>query len=97
MLILAGTTESSFAVGPGKTLTWNTEVDNVVFDGRVHARQGLTCMDCHDEPFQTRKGAAMMKMSEINAGNFCGKCHNGTKGFDSRDPNNCSRCHKKKP
>jgi c(7)-type cytochrome triheme protein len=35
-----------------------------------------------------------MEMSKINKGDFCGKCHNGQKGFDVKDPKNCDRCHR---
>jgi len=35
----------------------------------------------------------MMTMKDMEAGKFCGGCHNGTKAFAIKD--NCAKCHKK--
>lgn len=98
------------AVPPGRTLEWAGAKDSpgkVVFDGKVHADKGLKCNDCHTEIFPMKKGATKMTMADINAGKFCGKCHNGIKMIDrvtersllvvfkSSDEANCARCHKK--
>ncbi len=95
LVIVVFVSNEVLAVPPGKVLTWNTGTDQVVFDGRVHAAAGLACADCHDKLFQTRKGAAVMRMKNINEGQFCGKCHNGKKAFNANDPNNCSKCHRR--
>jgi c(7)-type cytochrome triheme protein len=42
-----------------------------------------------------KKGADKMTMADMNAGKFCGECHNGTKAFKTDDPANCAKCHKK--
>ncbi len=85
---------SAFAVGPGKTLTWEDGAQGkVTFDGKVHADKGLKCGDCHTKIVPMKKGD--MKMADINAGKYCGACHNGEKAFKASDPANCAKCHKK--
>ncbi len=87
---------SALAVPPGKTVEYaGGGAGKVVFDGKVHADKGLKCNDCHTKIFQMKKGTAKMKMADINAGKFCGECHNGTKAFKSSDAANCAKCHKK--
>jgi c(7)-type cytochrome triheme protein len=87
--------ESALAVPPGKTVEWQTPAGKVVFDGKVHADKGLKCNECHTKIFKMKKGSAEMTMAEINAGKFCGECHNGEKAFKADDAANCGRCHKK--
>jgi c(7)-type cytochrome triheme protein len=87
---------SAVAVPPGKTVEFaGGALGKVTFDGKVHADKGLKCNDCHTKIFQMKKGSAKMKMADINAGKFCGECHNGTKAFKSSDAANCAKCHKK--
>lgn len=87
---------SAMAVPPGKTVEYaGGGAGKVVFDGKIHADKGLKCNDCHTKIFQMKKGTAKMKMADINAGKFCGECHNGTKAFKSSDAANCAKCHKK--
>ena len=83
------------AVPSGKTAEWDASMGKVTFDGKVHADKGLKCMDCHSKIFKMKKGSTEMKMADINAGKFCGECHNGTKAFATNDQANCARCHKK--
>lgn len=87
---------SAMAVNPGKTVEYAGGTQGkVVFDGKVHADKGLKCNDCHTKIFQMKKGAAKITMADMNAGKFCGECHNGTKAFASKDAANCGKCHKK--
>jgi c(7)-type cytochrome triheme protein len=95
MLVLA---LSAYAVPSGKTVEFEPKgAAKVVFDGKVHADKGLKCADCHSAPalFKMKKGGDVITMSDINAGKFCGACHNGTKAFSAKDAANCSKCHKK--
>ncbi len=85
---------SAFAVPPGKTIEYE-KGGKVTFDGKIHADKGLKCNDCHTKVFQMKKGTSAMKMEDINAGKFCGTCHNGTKAFKASDTANCAKCHKK--
>ncbi len=97
VLIAVSFISSAMAVPPGKTLEWEPKgAGKVVFDGKTHADKGLKCMDCHTKIFKMKKGTATMTMAEINAGKFCGECHNGTKAFAAKDAANCSKCHAKK-
>jgi c(7)-type cytochrome triheme protein len=82
---------SAFAVGPGKTLEWE-KGGKVVFSGDAH--KSAKCADCHQSGlFKMKKGADAMTMKDMEAGKFCGACHNGTKAFAIKD--NCAKCHKK--
>jgi c(7)-type cytochrome triheme protein len=83
---------SAFAVGPGKTLEFE-KGGKVVFSGDAHAK-GAKCADCHASGlFKMKKGGDEMTMKDMEAGKFCGACHNGTKAFAIKD--NCAKCHKK--
>ncbi|MCL4457033.1 MAG: cytochrome c3 family protein [Nitrospirae bacterium] len=87
---------SAMAVPPGKTAEFKGgALGKVTFDGKTHADKGLKCNDCHTKIFQMKQGSAKMKMADINAGKFCGECHNGTKAFKTSDAANCTKCHKK--
>lgn len=97
VLLSAGMLASSaHAIQPGKTVSWETSMGKVVFDGKNHADAGFKCLDCHSKIFKMKKGSTTMKMADINAGKFCGKCHNGTKAFASKEKDNCEMCHSKK-
>jgi c(7)-type cytochrome triheme protein len=86
---------SAMAVPAGKTVEFDNPQGKVTFDGKLHADKGLKCNDCHPKIFQMKKGADKMTMADMNAGKFCGECHNGTKAFKTDDPANCAKCHKK--
>jgi c(7)-type cytochrome triheme protein len=95
VLILGIIATSAEAVPPGKTADWDAPMGKVTFDGKVHADKGLKCLDCHSKIFKMKKGSTEMKMADIHAGKFCGECHNGKKAFETNNPDNCVRCHKK--
>ncbi len=80
---------SAFAVGPGKTVEFE-KGGKVVFSGDAH--KGAKCNDCHASLFKMKKGADAMTMKDMEAGKFCGACHNGTKAFSVKE---CDKCHKK--
>jgi c(7)-type cytochrome triheme protein len=92
MVLIA--TGSAHAVGPGKTLEFTgSSQGGVVFDGSTHKNAGLTCSDCHNmEMFpRMKRGTVKITMSEMFAGKYCGRCHNGKDAFMIKD--NCTRCH----
>src|SRR5450759_3682831 len=80
----------------GGDLTFSPKGANkVVFSHQIHVTEkGLKCSGCHYHVFQMTKGSYKMDMSKITKGDFCGKCHNGTKSFDVKDKANCAKCHK---
>ena len=91
--ILAFVVGTALAVPPGKTVEFSGgALGKVVFDGKIHADKGLKCNDCHTKIFKMKKGGDTIKMADINAGKFCGECHNGTKAFKATE---CAKCHKK--
>jgi len=84
------------AVAPSQTVEYGGKgAGKVIFDGKIHADNGLKCTDCHPKIFQMRKGAAKITMADKYAGRFCSECHDGTKAFKDTDPANCVKCHKK--
>ena len=71
----------------------------VPFSHKFHVTEKkLQCPDCHTKVFQMKKmaAAAQLKMAKLNEGEFCGKCHDGTKAFATKDAKDCARCHVKK-
>ena len=82
-------------VGGGDLTFTPKNARNVVFSHNIHVTvKGLKCTGCHYQVFQMTKGSYKMDMSKMTKGDFCGKCHNGQKSFDVKDPKNCERCHK---
>ena len=84
------------AIQPGKTVTWDTPMGKVTFDGKNHADAKVGCLDCHSKIFKMKKGANTFTMADINAGKFCGTCHNGKRAFATNNADNCEICHSKK-
>jgi c(7)-type cytochrome triheme protein len=83
---------SALAVGPGKTVEFQ-KGGKVIFDGTIHSK--AKCNACHPALFKMKKGADEMTMKDMEAGKFCGACHNGTKAFSVKDTAKCGTCHKK--
>lgn len=92
-LVVVMAAAQAMAVTAGKSVEWNTSMGKVIFKGDDHAGKGLKCNECHTKIFKMKKGAAQMKMADINAGKYCGECHNGKKAF--KPAGNCAKCHKK--
>ncbi|TGU73964.1 MULTISPECIES: cytochrome c3 family protein [Geomonas] len=92
-LVVVMAAAQAMAVPAGKSVEWNTAMGKVTFKGDDHAGKGLKCNECHSKIFKMKKGAAQMKMADINAGKYCGECHNGKKAF--KPAGNCAKCHKK--
>ncbi len=69
---------------------------SVVFDHRLHASKGCTCLDCHmrlpstgTQLFQTQK-QGMISIADHGSDRKCFACHNDKKAFA-----NCGQCHRK--
>lgn len=92
-IIVVFAAAQALAVSAGKTVEWNTPMGKVVFKGDDHAGKGLKCTECHSKTFKMKKGSTQMKMADLNAGKYCGECHNGKKAFATAG--NCAKCHKK--
>jgi len=95
VLILAVTVSgNALAVGTGKSLEFKgSPMGTVVFDGTTHKNAGLACSDCHNPEIfpKMKQGTVKITMNDLNAGKYCGRCHNGKKAFMIKD--NCARCH----
>lgn len=86
----------AFAVGQGKSLEFKgSSMGTVIFDGSAHKNAGLTCSDCHNPDLfpKMKQGTVKITMSDLYAGKYCGKCHNGKKAFVIMG--NCTHCHHK--
>lgn len=95
LILIACSFPPAFAIAPGKTVEWNPagSPGSVSLDGKVHAEKGIKCMDCHNKIWPMKKGADM-KMADMDAGKYCGSCHNGEKAFSTKDQANCTKCHR---
>ena len=93
-LIVSLAAAQAMAVSAGKTVEWQTSMGKVTFKGDDHAGKGLKCNECHSKIFKMKKGSTEMKMADINAGKYCGECHNGKRAF--APAGNCAKCHHKK-
>ena len=81
LIIVMAFAGSVFAVSSGKTVEYaEGSQGKVIFDGKTHADKGLKCTDCHTKIFPMKKGTKIT-MAEMNAGKYCGVCHNGEKTF----------------
>jgi c(7)-type cytochrome triheme protein len=64
----------------------------VTFRHETHLKRGESCAVCHPKPFGMRftKPAPEGAMHERAS---CGRCHDGSRSFDTQDPAACNRCH----
>lgn len=79
------------------TYTGKTQGD-VIFKHSTHTETGkLACTECHTAIFKMKKETSgMTTMEPMDKGEFCGKCHDGTKSFDLKSKDNCAKCHQPK-
>ena len=92
-LILVMAAAQAMAVPAGKSVEWKTSMGKVTFKGDDHAGKGIKCSECHSKIFKMKQGSTTMKMADINAGKYCGVCHDGKRAF--KPAGNCAKCHKK--
>jgi len=82
---------------PYKKPVYNTSVSigkgemAVRFDHEKHAPSSQ-CRDCHPRPFQIKKGANNITLTNHTQPQYCFSCHDGKKTFSFY---NCSSCHQK--
>ncbi|RJQ17707.1 MAG: hypothetical protein C4560_08335 [Nitrospiraceae bacterium] len=97
LLIIATLLSASFAAAKtgGGDITFEVRsIGNVMFSHDNHiAGAGLKCTDCHDALFITKEKRKTATMSQMQKGQSCGACHNGTRAFDVKG--SCANCHKK--
>lgn len=73
-----------------KELTYQTSFGAVAFSHKFHTA-AFSCGDCHTKLFKMKKTQGKMKMDDINAGKYCGACHNGNVASPATE---CMKCHK---
>jgi c(7)-type cytochrome triheme protein len=75
---------------PKADLVYKPEGIGVVKFSHAFHTKSFGCGDCHTKIFAMKKGGNKITMDTINAGNHCGKCHNGKTASDASD---CTKCH----
>jgi c(7)-type cytochrome triheme protein len=68
------------------------EIPTAVFPHYLHRMQ-FRCYVCHEDIFQMQAGANAITMEAIQAGKFCGRCHDGKTSFQATFEA-CPRCHR---
>lgn len=63
----------------------------VLFDGRIHAAQGITCNTCHAALFDTHKSGLITEADHDGQGK-CFACHGGDKPGMPKATSNCKDC-----
>lgn len=66
----------------------------VFFKHWKHQR-AFKCYACHPSPFQQTE-KSVFSHKDMNAGKYCGTCHNGEDAFHADDADTCKVCHAKK-
>jgi len=86
----------SFAIGAtvgGGDITFKTSYGPALFSHEKHVNKGLSCQQCHPEPYVTAEQRKTASMKDMEKGLSCGLCHDGKRAFTVKA--NCSTCHKK--
>jgi c(7)-type cytochrome triheme protein len=82
----------------GDTQIVASEPVKSMFSHKAHViKIGLTCDSCHPDLFERKRGAAKAKgdytMASLDAGKYCGSCHDGKTAFNTTGPETCKMCH----
>jgi c(7)-type cytochrome triheme protein len=64
---------------------------NVTFSHAFHIEQ-FGCGECHPDLFKAKRGANPATMEDMENGQACGACHDGSTAFSVSD--DCEACHK---
>ena len=68
------------------------DVPPAIFPHFLHRIQ-FKCSVCHDAIVEMKAGANPITMDDIQAGKYCGVCHNGKTAFQATF-DACPRCHR---
>ncbi|WP_084457025.1 c(7)-type cytochrome triheme domain-containing protein [Desulfogranum mediterraneum] len=82
----------------GDTLILAKEPVDAMFSHKSHVIEyELSCDSCHPDTFERRRGAAKANgdytMASLEAGLYCGTCHDGDTAFSSTEEESCVTCH----
>jgi c(7)-type cytochrome triheme protein len=90
MLVLPGSSWGK--VGGGDIVFHVSGAANVVYSHEIHVGKiGLKCRECHYRIYTTVEGHQQKTMADMESGQSCGACHNGTRAFAVKI--GCPRCH----
>lgn len=69
-----------------------------MFSHKAHVvTAGLKCESCHPALFDRKRGSTAAKgdytMAALDAGKYCGSCHDGKTAFNTTGPETCKKCH----
>jgi c(7)-type cytochrome triheme protein len=68
----------------------NEDAGNITFPHKAHT--GLFgCDECHPDVFKAERGANQVTMAEMEKGESCGACHDGSTAFGVSE--GCDSCH----
>jgi c(7)-type cytochrome triheme protein len=63
---------------------------NILFSHDIHTSM-VSCSDCHDDVFKRQTGNPAVSMAQMESGESCGVCHDGSDAFSVAE--DCSSCH----
>ncbi|MFA5180521.1 MAG: cytochrome c3 family protein [Syntrophales bacterium] len=92
ILVIAFALTLGAQVGGGDIVMQNS-FGEAAFSHERHAGKGLSCQQCHPEPYVTSEKHKTATMKEMDQGASCGLCHNGKLAFTVKGT--CTTCHKK--
>lgn len=74
----------------GDILYINEDAGNIIFPHEAHTGM-FGCDDCHPDLFKAERGANPATMEEMEQGESCRACHDGSSAFGVAE--DCEACH----
>lgn len=75
----------------GDILYSDEENGNVTFSHTIHIDMFGGCDSCHPDLFKAKRGANKATMEDMENGESCGACHDGSDAFNVAE--DCESCH----
>lgn len=96
LIVTFALVSQAFSRDDGGDIHYTEPVMGVIFSHAVHVDDnGLSCEDCHDDPFEMSALSAQedpnFTMKGLADGLYCGMCHDGETAFSSET--RCASCH----
>ena len=79
--------------GAGDILFQDKNVGKIIFPHSVHTEMLDGCDSCHPDLFKAKRGANKATMKDMENGESCGACHDGSDAFGVADSGDCEKCH----
>jgi c(7)-type cytochrome triheme protein len=74
----------------GDILYVNADAGNITFPHEAHIKM-FGCDECHPDVFKAERGANQVTMEDMEKGESCGACHDGSTAFGVAE--DCESCH----